>query len=332
MLLTNRKSLCFYLSLILAVSLFSFSVPAGAEEMDAETKKAWDELNAAPFEYIGYEDCEQCHEDYIISFSKTKMGRLFMNNPQDEIQARVCEACHGPANKHVASWEFVEELDLTKIISFKKHSKQTVYEQNEKCLQCHKSDHNRMSWGGSVHETQNVACVNCHRIMVKVSDKKQLVKKTVSATCFQCHGQKRAQMSRSAHMPIREGQITCVDCHNPHGGDGEPLLKKASVNETCYQCHTEKRGPMLWEHAPVRENCANCHDPHGTNYPSLLKTKAPWLCQSCHSAALHSSELLDGKRIAGGARPSSRVMGKFCVNCHSRIHGSNHPSGSRFQR
>jgi hypothetical protein len=26
------------------------------------------------------------------------------------------------------------------------------------------------------------------------------------------------------------------------------------------------------------------------------------------------------------------VIGRSCSNCHSRIHGSNHPSGARFQR
>ena len=26
------------------------------------------------------------------------------------------------------------------------------------------------------------------------------------------------------------------------------------------------------------------------------------------------------------------LVGQGCINCHSRIHGSNHPSGARFQR
>jgi DmsE family decaheme c-type cytochrome len=283
-------------------------------------------------EYVGMEDCKICHADYYETFSKTKMGKLFLNNPQDEIQKLVCESCHGPGGDHVASWEEVEELDLTKIISFNKHSLQSVAEQNAKCMECHKNDYNRMSWDGSIHETQNVACANCHKVMLRVSDKKLLMKKNVPETCFQCHAQKRAQMWRSSHMPLREGKVVCTDCHDPHGGPGSPLLKEATVNEVCYTCHAEKRGPLLWEHAPVRENCANCHDPHGSNYPNLLKIKGPYLCQSCHMAALHSSELYNATRLPGGIAPSARLAGKFCTNCHSRIHGSNHPSGARFQR
>ncbi len=314
-----------------------------ASELGSDLKPKVTQASAA----FDIKECLTCHEDYDNEFAKTKMGKLFLNNPQDELQKSVCEACHGPGGDHVISctlqllYPYGKNLaavkgsvglDLTKIISFKKHSLQSVAEQNAKCLQCHKNDYNRMYWGGSIHETQNVACVNCHRIMVKVSDKKQLMKKNVTETCFLCHAQKRAQMWRSSHMPIREGKVDCTDCHNAHGGLGSPLLKETTINEVCYTCHTEKRGPLLWEHAPVRENCANCHDPHGTNHPNLLKIRGPYLCQSCHAAVLHSSELYKATRLPGGIAPSARVAGKFCTNCHSRIHGSNHPSGARFQR
>ena len=63
--------------------------------------------------------------------------------------------------------------------------------------------------------------------------------------------------ARTCRCP--KGKMSCVDCHNPHGSPTRPLLKADSVNDVCYACHAEKRGPMLWEHAPVRENCINCH-------------------------------------------------------------------------
>jgi hypothetical protein len=33
-----------------------------------------------------------------------------------------------------------------------------------------------------------------------------------------------------------------------------------------------------------------------------------------------------------GNLPSKRMTGRSCQNCHSTIHGSNSPSGARFQR
>jgi DmsE family decaheme c-type cytochrome len=136
---------------------------------------------------------------------------------------------------------------------------------------------------------------------------------------------------RSSHMPLREGKMDCASCHNPHGGPGPSLLKTPSVNETCYSCHAEKRGPLLWEHTPVREKCTYCHDSHGSNHDNLLKRRVPYLCQTCHSMVFHPSSLYDrGGLPPGGA--AQQMLGKGCLNCHSLVHGSNHPSGARFTR
>ncbi len=125
-------------------------------------------------------------------------------------------------------------------------------------------------------------CTNCHTIMKAVSRKIQMKTAFEPDTCFQCHKDRRAQMFRSSHMPMREGKMVCSDCHNPHGSVTEALLKKDSINDICYTCHAEKRGPFLFEHEPVRENCLNCHDPHGTVNEYSLKLSRPRLCFECH--------------------------------------------------
>jgi DmsE family decaheme c-type cytochrome len=179
-------------------------------------------------------------------------------------------------------------------------------------------------WQGSVHEERNLACVNCHTIMKSVSRKNQLKTVWEPDTCFQCHKDRRAQMYRSSHMPMREGKVVCSDCHNPHGSFTEALLKKDSVNDVCYTCHAEKRGPFLWEHAPVRENCDNCHDPHGTVQQYSLKMARPRLCNECHNLMASNDALLNGTR---GGPGNNHTLGQACENCHTAIHGSNAPNG-----
>jgi DmsE family decaheme c-type cytochrome len=103
------------------------------------------------------------------------------------------------------------------------------------------------------------------------------------------------------------------------------------VNETCYQCHAEKRGPFLWEHQPARDDCMTCHASHGSTQRALLKQRAPWLCQECHSVEGHPSTEYTAAGLPGGA-PNRNLLLRSCTNCHYEVHGSNHPSGVRFMR
>jgi DmsE family decaheme c-type cytochrome len=125
-------------------------------------------------------------------------------------------------------------------------------------------------------------------------------------------------------MPYREGKVTCTSCHNPHGTPNPKQLIQATTNENCLSCHTERRGPFLWEHPPVMENCANCHEAHGTNNPQLLKVRVPRVCDTCHVTARHPT--------TPTLQNSIRDFNRGCTNCHSAIHGSNHPSGNMFLR
>jgi DmsE family decaheme c-type cytochrome len=271
-------------------------------------------------EFIGGSECKSCHKGQDRSYLAGKHGKIFTQNPRDEKEARGCEACHGAGSLHT---QVVGELDYTgplNIRSFKDPARAEEF--NKVCVGCHESGA-RMHWRGSTHDVQGVVCTSCHAIHSASPVPSMEV-------CFGCHKSQRARLQRSAHMPLREGKVTCMDCHNPHGGPGPGLLKTASVNETCYQCHAEKRGPNVFEHPPVRENCANCHEPHGSNHPKLLRKKLPYLCQECHSVSGHVGRLYDGTELDDAT--IRQMRGKACTNCHSRIHGSNHPSGARYQR
>ncbi len=168
--------------------------------------------------------------------------------------------------------------------------------------------------------------------MKAVSAKFQLKTAAQADTCFQCHKDRRAQMYRSAHMPIREGKVVCTDCHNPHGSSGPSLLKTDTVNETCYKCHAEKRGPFLFEHLPVRENCMNCHDPHGSVNEASLKMSRPRLCLECHGAGHGQIARPNGQAPNNVSNTMAYAAGRACNNCHQQIHGSNSPAGAFLHR
>lgn len=242
-----------------------------------------------------------------------------------------CQACHGSSRAHVqhpAQAGGRPPPDF--VFGGSNTSSQEV--QNRTCLNCHKAG-KRLHWRGSAHTTGALTCTSCHAI--HQAQDRALAKDTQPELCFTCHKAQRAQSHYLSTHPVASGKMVCSDCHNVHGSTGPKLLHKNTLNETCFVCHAEKRGPFLWEHPPASDDCANCHVAHGSNIAPLLKVRAPWLCQSCHSGSLHSSPAISGRWLppgAGGTAPSAQLLLRACTNCHSAIHGSNHPSGARYTR
>jgi DmsE family decaheme c-type cytochrome len=199
--------------------------------------------------------------------------------------------------------------------------------QNGLCINCHQSD-TGFGWHGNAHD-ENIACADCHTS--HAARDPVLVTSTQAEVCFECHQQQRTQSLKPYSHPVRQGKMDCSGCHSTHGESSDWQLARQTLNDTCFGCHAEKRGPYLWEHAPVAEDCSSCHDPHGSNHPGMLSMRGPMLCQGCHSQAGHPSVVSDENGLPG-ASPSPLLLGQNCMNCHSAVHGSNHPSGSRLMR
>jgi DmsE family decaheme c-type cytochrome len=235
-----------------------------------------------------------------------------------------CETCHGPSKSHRRKQK--DGTRLPPSVTFAANS--PFAEQNEICLGCH-SDDTRMHWTGSLHEEEEVPCAGCHEVHAArdpVMDKLAQQEK-----CFSCHPRTRAETFMASSHPLRFGEMTCSDCHDPHNGNNDFLLKRSTINDTCYTCHAEKRGPYLWEHAPVTEDCSLCHNSHGSNHEALLTQRSPLLCQQCHSPGGHPATAYTSE-AAENTFQQRFLLARSCGNCHAQVHGSNHPSGVTITR
>jgi DmsE family decaheme c-type cytochrome len=201
--------------------------------------------------------------------------------------------------------------------------------QNQACLTCHQAG-GRTHWQGSMHATRDVTCTSCHQIHTqhdRVRDKLD-----EPYVCFTCHKDQRAQINRPYRHPIREGKVTCSDCHNPHGTVGPAMVRRDTITDTCYVCHMEKRGPFVRNHPPVQENCAICHNPHGTTNAALLRQRPPYLCQECHEPTSHRGTVPGSVFGSGTGTNRAVILARGCVNCHTNIHGSNNPASTTNER
>ncbi|WP_035416421.1 DmsE family decaheme c-type cytochrome [Ferrimonas kyonanensis] len=301
--------------LISGTSLGTSAVPWSTQSQQQIMDTLVNKFEQGNYSKKGADSCLMCHKknDTVMALFDGVHGSLQGNSPMAGLQ---CEACHGPQGKHNRGGK-------EPMLDFGPQALATTEAQNSVCLSCHQ-DSPRMSWHASSHNLEQVACASCHQVHTghdPILDKQQQ-----NGVCTDCHSQQKAEMHQRSSHPMKWDQMQCSDCHNPHGSQSDADLTQVTLNDTCYQCHAEKRGPKLWEHAPVMDNCANCHSPHGSVNDNLLKARAPLLCQQCHSGNVHAS-----RPYAPGGDNAFNAGGS-CLNCHSQIHGSNHPQGKALQR
>jgi DmsE family decaheme c-type cytochrome len=251
--------------------------------------------------------CANCHADAALIWGGKHGTKADSRAP---IAIVGCATCHGDPSEHLKS--FSNPMP-------NRFSKMSATEKNDVCQSCHQG-RERMHWPGSTHERNDVSCSSCHKLHTahdRVRDKL-----TQPEVCFACHKVQRAEVNRPSRHPIREGLVSCSDCHNPHGSVGRAMVLRDSVNDTCYACHMEKRGPFVRTHQPVQEDCANCHNPHGTTAPNLLKFRQPFLCQQCHEPTSHRGNVAS----LSGTSTGANTLARGCLNCHTNIHGTNNPA------
>lgn len=304
--------------------------PAAAASAPAGQKAA----PGTAYSTKGADTCLDCHDKDADSLTFTT-NDIFKGRHGHRRDKRApfgpgglqCEACHGPGDLHATKGS----QEKFTINSQKADSFLPPAQRNAPCLSCHEN-RSRTGWHAAAHDRGGLACADCHRL--HTDRDAVLTKASQPDVCLRCHPRQRADFLKASTHPLKTGAMACTDCHNAHGGSATTAsLVKPTLNQTCTSCHAEKRGPLLWEHAPVAEDCLSCHNSHGSVRPGLLTKSAPLLCQQCHAASSHPSVARSNTALPGGGGGGSVfLLAGSCTNCHSQVHGSNHPAGAKLLR
>ncbi len=142
--------------------------------------------------------------------------------------------------------------------------------------------------------------------------------------CFRCHLKEKAEFRLQYHHPVREGRLSCADCHNQMGQmHARPWHVTApfDVNEVCFQCHPEQRGPFVFEHEALRDGCTICHRVHGSVSDKLLIARDSNVCLQCH----FQTQMDPTSFFIGDFNHAAFISRGPCFSagCHTAVHGSN---------
>ncbi len=291
---------------------------APAKQAAPPKKEAAKTEAAKPADYVGSETCAGCHED---------ISKAFVNNPHHAVETsaryhfetKACEACHGPGSKHVDS---VSAADIRNPGALRPADADRI------CLGCHLNQPTNAGRIMGAHAKSAVSCVACHSVH-KNGPEGLVARKAadINKLCAGCHTDVWLSFQRQYRHRLPEGAMSCVDCHNPHGGSLPKNLETNAANEPgCLKCHGDLAGPFTFEHAPVRmEGCTACHMPHGSNNPKMLtRADVKMVCLECHANLPLPTTGPD--TALGGVPPAIHDLRspRFnnCMLCHQKIHGS----------
>jgi predicted CXXCH cytochrome family protein len=130
-------------------------------------------------------------------------------------------------------------------------------------------------------------CSDCHKL-----HKQETISQDIEdqlSRCVSCHPNQDLEFKYPYIHPLRERQIKCSDCHNPHSWRHKGMLKKEG-DKACGACHADimiKAGKhpesKNTNHPSGVVECMDCHNPHGSNFNKVLRHSLDRICKTCHN-------------------------------------------------
>ena len=213
------------------------------------------------------------------------------------------------------------------------------YVGNQACLDCHAeivrefpaSPHARVHFENAAMAGET-GCESCHGPGSKHIESGGNAKFIINpgkdpASCFQCHLDVQAEFNLPQHHPVIEGHMSCVQCHDPHGGDiFKPAggLAMARQNESCAQCHREQTRPVCFRARGHARRLHGLPQPARLDQPEDARRERPESLPALPRAGADRRDVRRHIYIGNTDHTQFLQMGTcWTAGCHTAIHGSN---------
>ncbi len=172
------------------------------------------------------------------------------------------------------------------------------------CLSCHNPHGSSRAAlvRDELHSPYRKGCSDCHR-----------PGGLTMARCLECHADVQKQMlTTHSHLTRQDGN-SCLNCHSPHAGDTDALLK-GPVRLLCVSCHLRTLNgyrKSRFKHPDIKD-CNSCHEPHGSSQLAMLKGDGIQVCVRCHE-----DQGTFTHPVGPGVLDRQTGQEVTCVSCHN---------------
>ncbi|MFA7330451.1 MAG: cytochrome c3 family protein [Candidatus Delongbacteria bacterium] len=263
--------------------------------------------------YLGSELCLNCHTGHSGGGANHPLHQPLAGGrgaelasgfaPRDRVECLSCHNMHSAHSTRLGSAE----------------------NQTPLCAACHQPQLGIAATRHATGDGQGESCAGCHDVHAEAGTNLP----RGDTVCLRCHSTSPGHgtsgwghplgvsPAASAGLPLRQGQVGCASCHDPHrwSATGEADTGQPGSPASSFLRRPDQAEQGLCQGCHPKESAILASD-HGQGSPSFtaMAGDSVWRCSSCHDA--HGERVLNGVTSGSAQLLALSPATRLCLSCH----------------